>query len=228
MKTVLPLAALLAACAGSAPPSSGSTTGSPPAAAEVAASSGASAGGETTPQTAASAGGQLDGYDGVFAADPLLTAEQVAGWPADALQLRRNEIYARYGRSFKTESIRAHFQAKPWYREVESYSDAVLTEHDRKNAALIKSFEGSGPERSGQVGKLFFMDASTVIISDMPGSMYGFAGEERHFAARGGDRIVTWTGPAAFDMTDPGLADAELWTWNGKDWERQPIPRPNG
>ena len=65
-------------------------------------------------------------------------------------------------------------------------------------------------------------------FSDMPGSMYGFAGEERHFAARGGDRIVTWTGPAAFDMTDPGLADAELWTWNGKDWERQPIPRPNG
>jgi len=228
MKHLIPIAVLLAGCAGGTPASPDPT----PAPAKTAAAGSAQAltpseASDDAPSPEGTDSGQLAGYDGVFSNGARLTPEQVAAWPREQLSLKRNEIYARYGRPFKTESIRAHFQAKPWYREVASYSDAQLTPADKANAALIRSFEGEAPERTGQVGALWFVDASSLVISDTP-SMYGFVGQERRYVTRGADRLITWTGPERLDLADPGVKEAELWTWSGQDWERQPLPRPNG
>lgn len=170
--------------------------------------------------------GQLPGYDGVFANNATLTAAQVAAWPADRLPYLRNEIYARYGRAFKNAKLRAHFQSQSWYREVPTFNDQYLTDVDRRNLALIQSFEGESPARTYQVGKLWFSDTKSLVISDDP-SFYGFMGQERHYVSRGKNHVITWSGSGTFDLRDPNVKNAELWTWTGADWTNLSIQRPS-
>lgn len=182
---------------------------------------GAASGGQRA--SAASAGtAQLPRYDGLFATDPKLSAAAVATWPEDQLRIRRNEIYARYGRAFQSPDLQAHFGAQPWYEVRAEYSDALLTAHDRANAALIQGFEGTPKVWDGQVGELMFMDRTSLVISDAD-SMYGHEGEERHYVARGSKYVLTWTGPARFDLRARGVDQAELWTWTGRAWTRTPL-----
>lgn len=170
--------------------------------------------------------GQLPGYTGPFANNAHLTPAQVAAWPAERLPYLRNEIYARYGRPFKNAKLRAHFMSQPWYREVPTYADHQLTPADQANAKLIRSFEGDSPSRKYQVGRLYFADATSLVISDDP-SFYGFVGKERHYVSRGANHVITWTGSKTFDLRDPSVRDAELWTWTGADWTNVPIQRPS-
>lgn len=170
--------------------------------------------------------GQLPGYDGVFANQARLTPAQVAAWPVERLPYLRNEIYARYGRVFKNAKLRAHFMAQSWYREVPTYSDSQISAIDRENLKVIQAFEGDSPTRKYQVGKLYFVDATALVISDDP-SFYGFMGAERHYAARGKNHVVTWSGSASFDLREPGVTNAELWTWTGADWVNVPVQRPS-
>lgn len=171
--------------------------------------------------------GQLPGYDGMFASDPQLSATRVATWTDTQLRIRRNEIYARYGRAFKSADLQAHFGKQPWYQVRADYSDAVLTDHDRANATLIQGFEGKAKVWDGQVGELMFMDRSSLVISDAD-SMYGHEGEERHYVARGSKYVVTWSGPAKFDLQSGRANDAELWTWTGRKWTRAGLAVPRG
>lgn len=219
MRTFSLLLLLVAGCSTPDAPSTPPAADSTPATPRAATHAGTDAGGSTA--------AQLPGYTGRFAKDPKLTPAEVATWPTGDLQKRRNEIYARYGRAFKSDALRAHFEAQPWYSVNEGYSDEVLTENDKANAALIHSFEGTVDERHGQVGELYFMDPGTVIISNDP-SMYGWDGADRNYVSRGKDRVITWSGPETLDLGSPDVTDAELWTWNGKSWDRVPIPRPKG
>jgi len=57
------------------------------------------------------------------------------------LRLLRNLIYARHGRPFKSELLRAYFDAVEWYKSDEQYTDVRLTAVDRRNINLIRSLE---------------------------------------------------------------------------------------
>ena len=222
---------VLAACGGS------SSTPSP-APAEVAPADTpsdaavADAAGDMTAQAAGDAAAGvshvLPGYDGIYQDNPTLQPWQVA-LMADSLRAhRRNEIYARYGRPFKNDAVRSAFEKEAWYKVADDYTDDWLTEADKANAKLIRSFEGEAPERTGQVGALMFMNDSELVISDDP-SMYGFVGQERRYFTAGANHVVTWTGPEdRLDRSHPEVKDIELWSWDGSEWTRTPIPRPNG
>jgi hypothetical protein len=77
-------------------------------------------------------------------ADPshrYLTAQELQGLSADQLAIVRNEIFARRGRYFKDEWLRAYFSRFPWYHP---YAwDAPLTPIDQANVKLVRSLEQS-------------------------------------------------------------------------------------
>jgi hypothetical protein len=140
------------------------------------------------------------------------------------MRLKRNEVYARYGRAFKSADLQAHFQASSWYMVVETYTDSQLTETDKANIALIRSFEAPPEPRDGMVGELMFINTEALVITD-GSSMYGDDGGERHYVSRGTTYVVTWSGSAGFGTSSE---DLELWTWTGSTWTRQPVSPPAG
>ena len=57
------------------------------------------------------------------------------------LSILRNTIYARRGRTFKSEILRDHFSGMEWYKPVTDYSDKLLSANDVRNISMIKSVE---------------------------------------------------------------------------------------
>jgi hypothetical protein len=73
--------------------------------------------------------------------DRILSVQELRQLSLRDLRLLRNTLYARRGRPFKSKVLQAHFKAMSWYREDPSYTDARLTENDKRNIALIRSVE---------------------------------------------------------------------------------------
>ena len=71
---------------------------------------------------------------------PLLPSE-LEGFSKPALRIWRNAIYARHGRTFKSEDLQALFNEYAWYKPDENYSDEKLTDIDIQNIKLIQQFE---------------------------------------------------------------------------------------
>lgn len=73
--------------------------------------------------------------------DRVLSVQELRQLSLRDLRLLRNTLYARRGRPFKSKILQAHFKAMSWYQEDPSYTDARLTENDKRNIALIRSVE---------------------------------------------------------------------------------------
>jgi hypothetical protein len=75
-------------------------------------------------------------------ADPgrrYLTPEELQGLSADQLAIVRNQIFARRGRYFKDDWLRAYFSQFPWYRP---YAwEVPLSPLEQANVKLVQSFE---------------------------------------------------------------------------------------
>jgi len=76
----------------------------------------------------------------------LLSPSDLMGMTAAQLHLLRNTVYARHGRTFSDNDLRAYFQSRPWYKPDSKYDDDQLTTNDKANADLLKAFE----ENDGQ------------------------------------------------------------------------------
>lgn len=90
----------------------------------------------------------LDEFDGVF--DPRLLEEirvrslkiEEINWRSPVeLKILRNIIYARHGRSFRTDWLQRYFDLQPWYERNPHYRDSLLTPVDRKNVQTTLDFE---------------------------------------------------------------------------------------
>ena len=57
------------------------------------------------------------------------------------LKLLRNTIFAKYGRSFKSDMLKNWFAKKGWYNVDPNYSDNVLTNTDKKNITTFLNLE---------------------------------------------------------------------------------------
>jgi len=68
-----------------------------------------------------------------------LTRAELQGLSADRLHLARNEIFARRGRYFKDDALRAYFEQFPWYQP--HAWDVPLTPVEKANIGLIASIE---------------------------------------------------------------------------------------
>jgi hypothetical protein len=75
--------------------------------------------------------------------DSLLDLKQLDNMSPRDLRLLRNTIYARRGRSFKSPVLTEYFEGMAWYSPEDDYSDARLTEVDKKNIRLVRSVEDS-------------------------------------------------------------------------------------
>ncbi len=73
--------------------------------------------------------------------DRVLSLKELRQLSLRDLRLLRNTIYARRGRPFKSKVLQAHFKAMSWYQEDPTYTDARLTETDKRNIALIRTVE---------------------------------------------------------------------------------------
>jgi len=58
----------------------------------------------------------------------------------DASQMRQ-EIYARHGKVFKEPWLQKYFSSFDWYKADPNFSDAALTEVEKKNIATIAAYE---------------------------------------------------------------------------------------
>lgn len=58
-----------------------------------------------------------------------------------SLGILRNGVFARRGRAFESEALRAFFAGKAWYAVDPAYSDAKLTDIDKANIDLIRREE---------------------------------------------------------------------------------------
>jgi hypothetical protein len=73
--------------------------------------------------------------------DRLLGLEELRALSLRDLRLLRNTIYARRGRTFKSEVLRDHFKGMSWYQPRNDYSDKLLSKNDVRNVGLIKTVE---------------------------------------------------------------------------------------
>ncbi len=75
--------------------------------------------------------------------DKQVTVDQLKDFSRRDLRLLRNLIYARRGRPFHSELIKAYFDAVEWYKPDPAYTDARLTAVDKRNINVILSVENS-------------------------------------------------------------------------------------
>jgi len=165
---------------------------------------------------------QLHGYTGTFADDPKLIPTDVAGWSPADFRIKRNEIFARYGRAFQSEDLQAHFGKTSWYTVNEVFSDAMLTRNDSANVALIKSFEGeTATQKAPQNGEyysdngtnLVIIDGTHAELLDQADDMYNWTAEKRYWVGLG-EWVITWEGPQTWNPADTSVRNATLWKLN--------------
>ena len=83
----------------------------------------------------------LSGYNGFWRYPRRINIIDLIEYYPDRLPYLRNEIYARYGRPFATQTYRDYFRAQSWYQEKSNFADSWLSADDRANAEFILSVE---------------------------------------------------------------------------------------
>jgi YARHG domain-containing protein len=73
--------------------------------------------------------------------DKQVTVDSLKDFSRRDLRLLRNLIYARRGRPFKSDLIKQYFEAVDWYKADPTYTDARLTDLDKRNINVILSVE---------------------------------------------------------------------------------------
>lgn len=105
----------------------------------------------------------------------MLSDSDLQGITRSDLTLARNEIYARHGRMFKDDDIRAYFESQAWYAGIvpaDQFSESVLSKTEKTNISTIKAYEdyldGDSDTGSSTVtnGDYIIPDSSTRYLSD--------------------------------------------------------------
>lgn len=72
-----------------------------------------------------------------------VTDELLEGLFQEDARRLRNEIYARHGKVFKDKELQRYFSSFDWYKPDPQFSDKVLNEIEKQNAAAIFNYEQS-------------------------------------------------------------------------------------
>ncbi len=83
----------------------------------------------------------LPGYTGILDPHRKLTLKEVLLLDRKRLGFYRNEIFARYGRPFKTKKYRDYFLSTNWYKVNPDYQQSMLDDVDTYNVNLFLSVE---------------------------------------------------------------------------------------
>lgn len=104
---------------------------------------------EETENTHSDSYSYADDYILPYSDTEYLTYSDIADLTTDELCLARNEIYARKGRMFDSDEIRAHFASKDWYYgEIppDEFSEDMLNEIEKANVEMLLEEEESRAE----------------------------------------------------------------------------------
>lgn len=74
----------------------------------------------------------------------FLTKDDLDGLTQEECRLARNELFARHGRIFQDESLRAYFENLEWYQGTvlpEDFDESVFNEYEFANRDLIVEYE---------------------------------------------------------------------------------------
>lgn len=85
-----------------------------------------------------------------------LNETDMIGLTAKDMGLMRNQFYAVYGRAFKTEELKNHFEAQPWYEarlSADSFDETLLSGLEKRNIAFLKAAAESYDEAKAQETK---------------------------------------------------------------------------
>ena len=88
-------------------------------------------------------GNEEEEYIFPHSSEEYLTEEEVSNLDKATLRIARNEIYARYGWSFKDEQLKEYFENKSWYLKnvFGKVTDDQLSEIEKANRDLIAKYE---------------------------------------------------------------------------------------
>ena len=70
----------------------------------------------------------------------LLTDSDVDGMSYDQMQMAINEIYARHGRKFSSQSVQSYFDGQSWYQgtiEPADFSESVFSQTEGQNIQFL-------------------------------------------------------------------------------------------
>ena len=155
----------------------------------------------------------LPGYRGYWERSGLINIIDLIEFYPDQLPYLRNEIYARYGRPFATQTYRDHFRAMSWYQEKSSFADSWLTQTERDNAEFIASVErgiGNMDQITSQVLRNIEYTGNRAVLTFTSRNELRWTDPTVDFGPYGisGDsvRTMNW-----FIMGDWILAYAEEW-----------------
>lgn len=73
-----------------------------------------------------------------------ISYSDLSGLSQTEVSLARNEIYARHGRKFTSDSIRAYFESQSWYKpriNPDDFSESVFNKYEKKNIDTIVKYE---------------------------------------------------------------------------------------
>jgi len=73
-----------------------------------------------------------------------LTGADLAGKSPQELDIMRNAIYARHGRSFRRNDLQNYFNNQSWYHIDPNYRDSKLSALETRNAGFILRYQGKG------------------------------------------------------------------------------------
>lgn len=109
------------------------------------------------------------------ALDRELNLQQIQNLCPASLRVLRNAIYARHGRTFKSEDLQALFNEYPWYEASPTYTDSLLTATDKHNIALIKQVE-ENPKKTS-----LYLE-QTMFDSKIPQTLFSSNHREMYMA----------------------------------------------
>ena len=86
----------------------------------------------------------LDEYILPYSDSEYISYSELSGLSQTEVSLARNEIYARHGRKFTTDSIREYFETKSWYNphiNPDDFSESVFNKYEKENINTIVKYE---------------------------------------------------------------------------------------
>lgn len=98
--------------------------------------------GET--QRAYKTGRKGDDYILPDAREHVYTQSELSNLTPEELRLARNEIYARYGRRFKSDDLNRYFSERPWYQgtiDPDIFDSGLLSHTEKDNLNVIQEME---------------------------------------------------------------------------------------
>lgn len=101
----------------------------------------------------------------------IVTYEDLVNLSPQELSLARNEIYARHGYIFQAAEYARYFEVQSWYKKRLDFSEMLLSQVEKANAAFLMRVEQQEAARlrlvgAGLSGKRPFREGDVVQISE--------------------------------------------------------------